>query len=49
MPIEEFQIPEVGAIIERVTDTGKEILIQERFKPTSPTETGLLEIPAGKI
>jgi 8-oxo-dGTP pyrophosphatase MutT (NUDIX family) len=46
---EEFQIPGVGAIIERDTDTGKEILIQERFKPNSPTETGLLEIPAGKI
>ena len=49
MPIEEFQIPGVGAIIERDTDAGKEILIQERFKPSSLTETGLLEIPAGKI
>ncbi|MEH6444851.1 MAG: NUDIX domain-containing protein [Oceanospirillaceae bacterium] len=47
--IEEFQIPGVGAIIERETSAGKEILIQERFKPNSPTETGLLEIPAGKI
>lgn len=47
--IEEFQIPGVGAIIERNTDAGKEILIQERSKPNSPTETGLLEIPAGKI
>lgn len=49
MTTEEFQIPGVGAIIERDVDGEKEILIQERVKPNSPTESGLLEIPAGKI
>lgn len=46
---EKFQIPGVGAIIEREAESGKEILIQERVKPNRPLESGLLEIPAGKI
>lgn len=46
---EVFQIPGVGAIIERETAGGIEILVQDRCKLDSPTESGLIEIPAGKI
>ena len=46
---EKFQIPGVGAIIERGVHPNKEILIQERITPKRPSETGLIEIPAGKI
>ena len=47
--IERFQIPGVGAIIEKVVEGQKCILVQNRIKPNNPGENGLLEIPAGKI
>jgi len=47
--LEKFQIPGVAAIIERNIDGEKHILMQERVTPSRPEETGLLEIPAGKI
>ncbi len=46
---EKFQIPAVGAIIEREISGRKEILIQNRVKNNAPLERNLIEIPAGKI
>lgn len=47
---EKFSIPYVGAIIERIKNGEKEILLQTRNKPGyDPKYTGALEIPAGKI
>jgi ADP-ribose pyrophosphatase len=48
-PIEPFAIPGAAGII-RCRKAGEVwILVQERDKPGSPGETGLIEIPAGKI
>lgn len=47
--MEKFAIPGVGAIIEKVIDETKYILIQERQKEDESTDNGMLEIPAGKI
>jgi ADP-ribose pyrophosphatase len=48
-PIEPFAIPGAAGII-RCRKAGEVwILVQERDKPGSPCETGLIEIPAGKI
>lgn len=46
---EEFSIPAAAAIIECEINGVLHILIQERIKPASPNENGLIEIPAGKI
>lgn len=43
-----FSIPGAGGIIEKEVDGEYYVLIQNRFK-THRNETGLLEIPAGKI
>lgn len=46
---ERFAIPGAGGLI-RSRHGGEEwILVQERDKPGAPAETGLLEIPAGKV
>jgi len=46
---ETFAIPGAAGLI-RCLENGEEwILLQERDKPSAPAETGLLEIPAGKI
>ena len=48
--MEKFSIPYVGAIIERIKNGEREILLQTRNKPGyDPKYTGALEIPAGKI
>lgn len=39
----------VGAIIEKVTDNGKYILVQTRQKKDGNETNGMIEIPAGKI
>lgn len=39
----------VGAIIEKVTDNGKYILVQTRKKKDGNETNGMIEIPAGKI
>jgi len=44
-----FCIHGVAAIIEREFDAVKHILIQERDKGCESTETGLIEIPCGKV
>jgi len=47
--VETFSIPGVGGIIEQIRGEKKYILLQERQKENAPEETGLFEIPAGKI
>lgn len=47
--VERFAIPGAGAIIETVINGVDHILVQERCKLDAPSETGLIEIPAGKI
>lgn len=47
--IEVFARPAVGAIIEKEYDGKKYILIQQRNKENDGIETGMTEIPAGKI
>jgi 8-oxo-dGTP pyrophosphatase MutT (NUDIX family) len=47
--VEKFAIPGVGAIIEKVIDDTKYILMQERYKEDENTDNGMIEIPAGKI
>lgn len=47
--MELFAIPGVGGIIEKMIDGVAHILIQERYKDDAPLESGLIEIPAGKI
>lgn len=47
--MEKFMKPGVGGIIEKDIEGVACILVQERCKEDAPTETGLLEIPAGKI
>jgi len=41
--------PGVAGIIEKTINGVDCILVQERYKEDAPKETGLLEIPAGKI
>jgi len=47
--MELLAIPGVGGIIEKKINGADHILIQERYKDNAKTETGLIEIPAGKI
>lgn len=47
--MEKFAIPGVGAIIEKVIDNTRYILMQERHKEDENTDNGMIEIPAGKI
>lgn len=49
MIIETFAKPCVGAIIEKVIDNEKYILIQTRQKDDGNETNGMIEIPAGKI
>lgn len=44
-----FAKPGVGAIIEKICDGKKYILIQDRVKENESIEVGMVEIPAGKI
>ena len=44
-----FAKPAVGAIIERLIDGQKHILVQQRNKNGGGIENGMLEIPAGKV
>jgi 8-oxo-dGTP pyrophosphatase MutT (NUDIX family) len=46
---ERFAIPGAGGLIRAHRDGREWILVQERDKPGAPVETGLLEIPAGKV
>ena len=46
---EKWAIPGAGAIIISGDGLGQKILLQERCKQDAPQETGMLEIPAGKI
>ncbi|KKT57758.1 MAG: Phosphohydrolase [Candidatus Amesbacteria bacterium GW2011_GWA1_44_24] len=47
---EALTIPFVGAIIERLGDSGeKEIIVQTRSKESDPKFSGTLEIPGGKF
>ena len=41
--------PGVGGIIEHTLNGVHYILIQERYKDDAPVESGMIEIPAGKI
>ncbi|WP_207751677.1 NUDIX hydrolase [Clostridium rhizosphaerae] len=47
--IEVFAKPAVGAIIEKVSNDKRYILIQDRNKNNDDIETGMIELPAGKI
>lgn len=47
--MELFAIPAVGGIIEKSIDGVDYILVQDRYKKDAMIETGLVEIPAGKI
>ncbi|MGF7059916.1 NUDIX hydrolase [Brassicibacter mesophilus] len=47
--MELFAKPGVGGIIEKSIDGVDYILVQERHKKDAMIETGLIEIPAGKI
>lgn len=47
--MEIFAKPAVGAIIEKVSDDRVYILVQDRNKGNDGIETGMIEIPAGKI
>lgn len=47
--MEAFAKPGAAAIIENSINGVSHILIQDRFKPEAPSESGLIEIPAGKI
>ena len=50
MKTETFSIPVVSAIIERIHNGEKEILVQTRWKPKEdPVYSGCIEIPGGKI
>lgn len=46
---EELYIPFVGAIIERVKDGRKQVLIQTRNKKNDNLYSGTIEIPGGKL
>lgn len=47
--MESFAIPGAGGIIEKNVDGVDCILVQERCKDGTRTESGLIEIPAGKV
>lgn len=47
--MELFTKPAASAIIEKIINEKRYILIQERFKENAFSENGLLEIPGGKI
>ena len=47
--MEKFAIPCVAAIIEKIINNEKYILIQTRQKENGPETNGMLEVPAGKI
>lgn len=47
--LETFSIPGVGGIIEKIINNNYYVLIQVRDKEEVPSESGLFEIPAGKI
>ena len=47
--MEKFAIPCVSAIIEKIVNNEKYILIQTRQKEDGAETNGMLEIPAGKI
>ncbi|WML33201.1 NUDIX domain-containing protein [Clostridium sp. OS1-26] len=47
--VEVFAKPAVGAIIEKIGNNKRYILIQDRNKDNAAIETGMIEIPAGKI
>lgn len=47
--IEKFHIPGVAGIIEKEESGVRKILIQNRAKKDAANESGLIEIPAGKI
>lgn len=44
-----FAKPAAGAIIEKTVNDRKYILIQDRNKGNETVETGMIEIPAGKV
>ncbi len=46
---EKFAKPAIGAIIERIIDGKKHIIIQERWKQNGDETNGQYELPAGKI
>ncbi len=46
---ERFAIPGAGGLIRSRREGEEWILVQERDKAGAPAETGLLEIPAGKV
>lgn len=47
--MEKFTVPCVAAIIEKITNNEKYILIQTRQKEDGAETNGVLELPAGKI
>ena len=47
--MEKFAIPCVAAIIEKIVNNEKYILIQTRQKEDGAETNGMLEVPAGKI
>ena len=47
--MEKFTVPCVAAIIEKITNNEKYILIQTRQKEDGAETNGMLEVPAGKI
>ncbi len=47
--MEKFAIPCVAAIIEKIVNNEKYILMQTRQKEDGTETNGMLEIPAGKI
>lgn len=47
--MEKFAIPGVGGILEKNVNGEDYILIQDRYKEDAIEESGLIEIPAGKI
>lgn len=47
--MEKFAVPCVAAIIEKIINNEKYILIQTRQKEDGAETNGMLEIPAGKI
>lgn len=47
--MEKFAIPCVAAIIEKIINNEKYILIQTRQKENGAETNGMLEVPAGKI
>lgn len=46
---EKFAKPAIGAIVEKIINGKKHIIIQERWKESGDETNGLYELPAGKI